>query len=43
MIRAIHLRAPYLCNARLLNTSRIRYPMKNTPDANPNTVALTRC
>lgn len=39
MIRAIHLRAPNLCNARLLGTSSSRYPMKNTPDANPNTVA----
>jgi hypothetical protein len=39
MIRAIHLRAPNLCKARLLGTSSGRQPMKNTPDANPNTVA----
>jgi hypothetical protein len=41
MIRAIHRRAPNRCSARLLGTSSSRYPMKKTPDANPNAVAVS--
>jgi hypothetical protein len=35
VIRAIHLRAPNVCSARLLGTSRKKYAMKKTPAPKP--------
>ena len=35
MMRAIHLRAPKRCSARLLGTSRKKQAMKKTPAPNP--------
>ena len=35
-MRAIHLRAPTACKARLLGTSARKYPKKNSPALQPN-------
>lgn len=35
-IRAIHIRAPIVCNKRLLGTSNMKYPQKNVPESSPN-------
>jgi hypothetical protein len=40
MMRAIQTRAPNLLSARLLGTSKKKYPMKKIPAAPPNTAAL---
>ena len=39
MMRAIHLRAPNFCSARLLGTSNMKYEMKNRLLAKPNICA----
>jgi len=41
MMRAIQTRAPNLLSARLLGTSKKKYPMKKIPAAPPNAAALS--
>jgi hypothetical protein len=40
-MRAIQIRAPILCNAKLLGISKREYPKKKTPARNPNCWLVT--